>query len=156
MIELYHGRFPDRPSAEASGDRVPDCLWSLLLACWSRNPGDRPLAFNIWETIVSDPFVDKFNLWFESIIQSRPPNATSEPKHSGQSSGGGRPSRMSSSRGSLYFRSVAPGTHSQTQAIACTCPGPDFTAPPICVVYPVVGLVEGSMTISSSLAFNAR
>lgn len=103
---------PNRPSANASRGGVPDCLWSLLLDCWSKNPGDRQSACDIREIISSPAFVCEFCTWFVNMIRSRPPNATNVRKHSDQTTAG-RMARLSYTRGPFYFRSLAPRTCSK-------------------------------------------
>lgn len=140
ITELYCGRHPSRLSIIASGGGVPDCLWSLLLDCWSPTPGNRPSASVVRDRVSSPAFVDEFSPWFESMIRSRFLNATSKPEHSGRTTTG-KSSRMSHKCGPFYLRSVASRTcYKDSPALIQDRSSPQHTTVP----------AEGSRSFPSS------
>ncbi len=156
IMALMNMRHPKKPSAHASGGGVPDCLWSLLLKCWSQVPGDRPSASGILEAISSLAFVDEFSPWFDNMVRSRSSNVTSESKHSGKASTR-KSARMSLKYGPFYLRPMASWIHSKgKQSLVLVQDQNSLHRQTASAVRPVIGSRQGTAGQPSSPVFNVR
>ncbi|KAF8738050.1 Protein tyrosine kinase, partial [Rhizoctonia solani] len=53
IVKVMEGTQPPRPTAQLKDDGRGDRMWSLLLSCWVKDPGARPSARQVLETVRS-------------------------------------------------------------------------------------------------------
>ncbi|QRW22047.1 Vegetative incompatibility protein HET-E-1 [Rhizoctonia solani] len=53
IVKVMEGTQPPRPTAQLKDDGRGDRMWSLLLSCWDKDPGARPSARQVLETLRS-------------------------------------------------------------------------------------------------------